>query len=64
MDARLGGAGSESNLPVGIDHSALAVADDVAVPAPSLRIDGLADRAKHAQRGAVVLLHVRILSRN
>mmetsp|Transcript_5521 Transcript_5521/g.16322 ORF Transcript_5521/g.16322 Transcript_5521/m.16322 type:complete len:572 (+) Transcript_5521:391-2106(+) len=41
-------------LPPRVRDGAIRVADDLVVPLPGLRIDGLADRAQKAQRGAVV----------
>ena len=40
--------------------TAAAAAHDVVVPAPGLRVDGLAHAAQHAQRAQVVLLHGRV----
>ncbi|MBG9885387.1 hypothetical protein ABE10_02050, partial [Bacillus toyonensis] len=42
-------------LPPGVDDRRPAPADHLAVPHPRLGVDGLADRAEHAQAGQVVL---------
>jgi hypothetical protein len=45
-------------LPEHVNNRALAPADMLVVPVPRLRVDGLTDAAKHAQRAPVMRLDV------
>src|SRR6186997_272832 len=46
--------GARLRLPPGIDHGTAAVADDLPIPFPGLRVDRLANGADQAQRLARV----------
>mmetsp|Transcript_5942 Transcript_5942/g.17136 ORF Transcript_5942/g.17136 Transcript_5942/m.17136 type:complete len:553 (-) Transcript_5942:441-2099(-) len=47
---------SRLRLPVGIDHGALGIANDLVVPPPRLGVDGFTDRPQYPQTAQVILL--------